>query len=74
LLVSWCVGDRCDMTDIDEDLGRVEDQMQRIREGQAQVGYSVVGRSGGRMTSCAVSTVHKEMKSTSFLVAPQNQG
>jgi hypothetical protein len=36
------------------------------------VGYSVVERSGGRVTSCAVCTVHVEMRSTSFLVEPQN--
>jgi hypothetical protein len=30
----------------------------------AQVGYSVVGRSRGRATSCAVCTVHVEMMST----------
>jgi hypothetical protein len=36
--------------------------------------YSVVGRSGGKVTSCAVCTVHKEMKSADFLVEPQNQG
>jgi hypothetical protein len=36
--------------------------------------YSVVGRSGGKVTSCAVCTVHKETKSADFLVEPQNQG
>jgi hypothetical protein len=40
----------------------------------AQVGYSVAGRSGGRVTLCAVCTVHKETRSLSFLVEPQNQG
>jgi hypothetical protein len=40
----------------------------------AQVGYSVVGRSGGRVTSCAVCTVHVETRSASFLVEPQNKG
>jgi hypothetical protein len=39
-----------------------------------QVGYSVAGRSRGRMTPCAVCTVHMEMRCTSFLVEPQNQG
>jgi hypothetical protein len=34
---------------------RVED-----RDGQAQIEYSVVGQSEGRMTSCAIHTVHKE--------------
>jgi hypothetical protein len=40
----------------------------------AQVGYSVVGWSRGRVTSCAVCTMHIEMRSACFLVEPQNQG
>jgi hypothetical protein len=40
----------------------------------AQVGYSVAGRSRGRVTPCAVCTVHVETKSVGFLVEPQNQG
>jgi hypothetical protein len=40
----------------------------------AHVGYSVVGRSGGRVTSCAVYTVHVKTRSADFLVEPQNQG
>jgi hypothetical protein len=40
----------------------------------AQVGYSVVGRSRGRMAPCAVCTWHVEMRSVGFLVEPQNQG
>jgi hypothetical protein len=32
----------------------------------AQVGYSVAGRLRGRMTPCAVYTVHVEMRSASF--------
>jgi hypothetical protein len=48
--------------------------MQRTGDGQAQVGYSVAGRSRGRVTPCAVSTVHKETRSVGFLVEPQNQG
>jgi hypothetical protein len=40
----------------------------------AQVGYSVVGRSRGRVTLCAVCTGHVETRSASFLVEPQNQG
>jgi hypothetical protein len=39
----------------------------------AQVGYSVVGRSRGRVTPCAVCTVHMEMRSVVFLVESQNQ-
>jgi hypothetical protein len=48
--------------------------VQRTGDGQAQVGYSVAGRSGGRVTLCAVCTVHKGTRSMSFLVEPQNQG
>jgi hypothetical protein len=39
-----------------------------------QVRYLVAGRSRGQMALCAVCTVHVEMRSTSFLVEPQNQG
>jgi hypothetical protein len=39
-----------------------------------QVGYSVVGRSRGRVMPCAVCIVHMETRSASFLVEPQNQG
>jgi hypothetical protein len=52
----------------------VGDLVQRIEDGQAQVGYSVARRSRGRVISCAVCTVHMEMRSASFLVDPQNQG
>jgi hypothetical protein len=44
----------------------------RTRDGQAHVRYSVVGRSGGQVTLCAVCTVHKETRSVEFLVWPQN--
>jgi hypothetical protein len=40
----------------------------------AQVEYSVAGRSRGRVTLCAIYTVHVETRSVSFLVEPQNQG
>jgi hypothetical protein len=40
----------------------------------AMVGYSVAGRLRGRVALCAVYTVHVEMRSTGFLVEPQNQG
>jgi hypothetical protein len=39
-----------------------------------QAGYSVARRSGGRMTPCAICTVHVETRSTGLLVEPQNQG
>jgi hypothetical protein len=74
LLVSWCVGGRCDMVANDEDHGRsrrpsAEDQM------WSSTGrYSMARRSGGWVMPCAVCTVHIEMRSTSFLVEPQNQG
>jgi hypothetical protein len=47
--------------------------VQRTEDGQAQVGYSLTRRSRGQVTPCAVCTVDKEMKSSSFLVEPQNQ-
>jgi hypothetical protein len=40
----------------------------------AQVGYSVAGRSRGRVTLCVVCTMHVETRSTCFLVEPENQG
>jgi hypothetical protein len=52
----------------------VGDLVQRTRDGQAQVGYSVAGRSRGQVTLCAVYTVHKETRKADFLVWPQNQG
>jgi hypothetical protein len=39
----------------------------------AQVGYSVAGRSRGRVVPCAVCTWHVETRSVGFLVEPQNQ-
>jgi hypothetical protein len=52
----------------------VGDLVQRTGDGQAQVGYSVVGRSGGQVTPCAVCTMHKETRSADFLVEPQYHG
>jgi hypothetical protein len=40
----------------------------------AQVGYSMAGRSRGRVALCVVCTMHVETRSTCFLVEPQNQG
>jgi hypothetical protein len=40
----------------------------------AQVGYSVAGRSRGRVAPCTVCTWHMETRSAGFLVEPQNQG
>jgi hypothetical protein len=40
----------------------------------AQVGYSVAGRSRGRVAQCAVCTGHVETRSAGFLVESQNQG
>jgi hypothetical protein len=48
--------------------------VQRNKDGQAQLGYSMTGRLGGRVTSCAVCTMHEEMRSADFLVEPQNKG
>jgi hypothetical protein len=39
-----------------------------------QVGYSVAGWTRGRVTPCAVCTVHVATRSVSFLVEPQYQG
>jgi hypothetical protein len=52
----------------------VGDLVWRIGDGQAQVGYSVAGRSRGQVTLCVVRTVHEEIRSMGFLVEPQNQG
>jgi hypothetical protein len=38
-----------------------------------QVGYSVAGRSGGRVTPCVVCTVHIETGSADFLIEPKNK-
>jgi hypothetical protein len=40
----------------------------------AQVGYSVAGRSRGRVTLRAVCIVHVETRSVCFLIESQNQG
>jgi hypothetical protein len=52
----------------------VGDLVQRTGDEQAQVGYSVAGRSRGRVMLCAVCTVHKETRSADFLIWPQNKG
>jgi hypothetical protein len=39
-----------------------------------EVGYSVAGRSRGRVVPCVVCTMHVETRSANFLVEPQNQG
>jgi hypothetical protein len=52
-----------------EDRGRIGDLVQRIRDDQAQVGYSMAGRSGGRMMPCAIHIVHmEETRSVGFLI------
>jgi hypothetical protein len=55
-------------------VARVEDLVRKTGDGQVQARYSVAGRSGGRVTLCAVCTVHVKTRSASFLVEPQNQG
>jgi hypothetical protein len=52
----------------------VEDLVQRTRDGQAQVRYSVTRRLRGPLMLCAVCTMHEETRSAGFLVWPQNQG
>jgi hypothetical protein len=54
-------------------LALVGDLVQRTGDGQAQVGYSVAGRSGGQVMPCAVCTVHLKTRGMTFLVEPQNQ-
>jgi hypothetical protein len=44
--------------------------MQRIEDDQAQVGYLVAERSGGRVISCVIYTLHIEMMSVGFLIEP----
>jgi hypothetical protein len=74
LLVSWCAGSMCDMTDSDEDRGRSR------RPGAEDRGWSRIDRVlddqtiGRSVTLCAVYTVHVEMRSMNFLVETQNQG
>jgi hypothetical protein len=52
----------------------VGDLVLRNRDGQAQVRYSVTGWSRDRMVLCTVCTMHMKMRSTGFLIEPQNQG
>jgi hypothetical protein len=51
-----------------EDRGRSRRLGAKDEDGQAHVGYSVAGRSRGRVMLCAVCTIHKETRSASFLV------
>jgi hypothetical protein len=46
----------------------VGDLVQRTEDSEAHVMYSVAGRSRGRVTLCAVYTLHKETRSACFLV------
>jgi hypothetical protein len=46
----------------------VGDLVQRTRDDQAQVEYSVARRLRGRVTLCAVCTLHKETRSMDFFV------
>jgi hypothetical protein len=51
----------------------VGDLMQRIVD--SHTGRVLDGRMmGGRVTPCTICTLHVEMRSTGFLVEPQNQG
>jgi hypothetical protein len=52
------------MTRIEAGVGEL---VWRIGDDQTQVGYSMVGRSGGRVTSCTILIVHmEEMRSAGF--------
>jgi hypothetical protein len=47
----------------------VRDLVQMIGDDQVQVGYSVAGRSGGRMTSYVIHMIHvEETRSVCFPV------
>jgi hypothetical protein len=47
----------------------VGDLVCRIGDDQAQVRYSVAGRSGGQVTSCVIRIIHvEETRSTGFPV------
>jgi hypothetical protein len=47
----------------------VGDLVRRIKDDQAQVGYSVAGQSGGQVAPCAIRIIHmEEMRSASFPV------
>jgi hypothetical protein len=74
LLVSWCASERCDMAGSNEDHSRSRTPIEEDRGWSSTVGYSVAGRSGGRVTLYVICTMHKEMRSSDFLVWPQNQG
>jgi hypothetical protein len=50
----------------------IGDLVQRTVDGQAQVEYLMIERLRCRVTLCVVYTVHKEMRSVSFLVELQN--
>jgi hypothetical protein len=58
LLLSWCAADRCGKTDSGKDCGRSRRPGVENRNGQAQVDYSVAGRSRGQVTLCVVCTMH----------------
>jgi hypothetical protein len=45
----------------------VGDLMQMTVDGQTQVEYSVIGRSGGWVMLCAACTMHKETRGRMFL-------
>jgi hypothetical protein len=47
----------------------VGDLVRRIKDDQAQVGYSMTGRLRGQVTPCAIRIVHvEEMRNTDFSV------
>jgi hypothetical protein len=73
LLISWCVGDRCDMAGSDEDLGRSRrpDAEDQGWSSTCQVldGW-MIGRSGDVV--CGLYCAQGQ-RSMGFLVEPQNQ-
>jgi hypothetical protein len=77
LLVSWCVGDRCDMTASDEDLGRSR------RPGAEDRGWSSTGqvlggrtirRSGDAVCGLHHAHVDEEHEFLSWASKPRSTG
>jgi hypothetical protein len=52
----------------------VGDLAQRTGDGQAWVGYSVAGQSGGQVTPCVVCAIHMEMRSKVFWLRLKTKG
>jgi hypothetical protein len=62
------------MAGSDEDYGRSRRPGAEDRGWSSTGGYSMAERSEGRVTLCAICTMHKETRRVSFLVELQNLG